>query len=444
MVNFDLILLISIDCLRADHLCCYGYHRETSPFIDELAENGIKFLGCYANSSSTTGSIPGLLLSRYPWEAYRKFGGGRAKLLNLPSLQSILRSNGYKTALMHFNPYMSRYYGWKKGYDFFYDGFGLESKFSKIDTLFQKIRKTVRILGFFTGSARGTAPEINSIAKRFLKRNLKERIFLHLHYMDVHEPYDPQPKLFKELTGKDFSLTKRIKLKHILTKVMRNPEYFSNLTEEGKKLVVDSYDTSIRYVDHYVRELVSFIKNSGVFDDLLLILTADHGQELGDHGCFMHGRLYDEVIHIPLILWSPKNFDKIEVDELVRMIDIPATILHILNVQIPKTFRGKSVLPIINGKKENRILIARNWARNFYWGIRTTRYKYIMTFDGKMENLVNEELYDLQEDPNEQNNVINERDKLRATLKQSLMEIIKSALEKEERITKETKMRFSP
>ena len=395
------IVLITVDSLRADHLGCYGYEKNTSPFIDKLAENAMVFRSAYSNGSGTVASFPTILSSDF-LSTYKdkKFLSKKRTLI-----QEVLKENGYVTAGFHSNPYLSKFYGYDRGFDFFYDSFEDDGNHSLIKSIKKNkklykfikrisdmlpnslIRKAVNYLKKSDEPYVG-AKEINGRVIRWLKKNKHQPFFLWIHYMDVHEPYMPSQESIAQLGRKEIS-NKRIK---------RLNEYLiknRDLNDKDLDELITLYDAEILQLDGVIQEFYLGFRELALLENSSIIITSDHGDEFKEHGGLSHiEKLYDEVLHIPLILLSPGMPPSIS-DKLVSLIDLSPTILGYLGLPERKEFRGGDI-----SKGTNDYVISENTDASKI-SVRTKGYKLILNRTDKKY-----EFYDLSEDPGEQENMI--------------------------------------
>ena len=420
------VLLITIDCLRPDHMSLYGYHRETTPFIDSLVDRGVIFDNAFAVGSSTPFSFTSILTSTYPldYTIIPSLKDPRRK-----SIAEILKNHDYRTAGIHSNIYVSDYYDYGRGFDFFLD---LRSKkISKIsetpsrESRFRKYIKKIPLISRiarvvfkryreFIDSLKGDlayarADETTNAAIKWIsEQDSKNPIFLWVHYMDPHHPF-LSSNFLKNWRKKDISRRESFKL----DKLLSSPE---KITKGKLNKILDLYDAEIMLTDEHIKKLITKWEEKA--HESIIILTADHGEEFLEHGEFSHkAKLYDELIHVPLIfvddtLTPAKNPD------LISLIDIPPTILDLLNLPYEKSFKGKSLFG--DDYKPNNFIIAetlmdKNKVSMIGEGkqliaIRGKKWKYITD----LEN--NNLLFDLENDPQERENIIKSKKDLSVEL----------------------------
>ncbi|CAD6491116.1 MAG: 2,3-bisphosphoglycerate-independent phosphoglycerate mutase [Candidatus Argoarchaeum ethanivorans] len=437
------IILITIDALRADHLGCYGYERDTTPNMDRLANDGILFKKAIANASYTTASITALQTSTYPLIPKEDYVHPSKRI----AIAEILNKKGISTIGVHSNPWFS-VYNYGKGFSKFVDPMGLTNAQKEVqkgfldkikkqsinyigeDSLaFQMIKKVYNTLirnKMIPPYAK--AEEINNTVISYLKDS-SDGFYLWIHYMDVHEPYIPEKFYFgQEVDNRE--------IKRFMDKIMQNQ---GNVSSEERKILIDLYDNEIRYVDDKIGELLENLESLCDFDKTVLLITADHGQKLGERGYHGHGgantpvSFFEELIHVPLIIWSKSKDALMDISESgeferqVGLIDIAPTILDILGIPKPKAFMGESLLrnplekPIIS---QGIQCADPNMIEYLKGGIkiqsyRTNRYKLIYRED-RME------LYDLKDDPMELRDISMEQKEIAEKLKEELFNTLKS------------------
>ena len=423
------VILITIDALRADHLNCLGYPRKTTSNLDEFAHKGALFTHAFSNAPTTRQSFPSILTSTYA-AMYNDCALQDKRPLSKErmTIAEKLKEYGYSTAGFHYNAFLSSLYGYDRGFDTFEDFLGESLKIRKhtfIQTMFRKtLRKpgklpfVFRELGKIITRSHGSrardrrvgvpykrASVISRKALDWLKNKQPKSFFLWLHYMDTHIPYIP-PKDFTPPSINWWTLDK------LQSKFSRALIYdCSILSNNDLVKLVSLYDGEIEYVDHIFGLFLSELEKIGIgLDNTFFIITADHGDEFMEHGGLSHsGKLYDELIHVPLILCGPGIKRNTVVKDLVSLIDLAPTILTLLDTtKVPETFMGRSLHPIWNAKKSTESMgIISEWTKGKRRRVsyRTNEWKYILTLD---EKDTQHELYDLQTDPKERKDLSGE------------------------------------
>jgi len=465
------VILLTIDALRADHLKSYGYHRNTAPNIERFAEKGSIFLNTITNGPESPTAFSSLFTSILPL-----LDGGFSPLppqkIALPQL---LKENAIHTYAIHSNPNLGKFFNFNRGFDVFMDGERYKNQsvnslkqqlsiyvkklldynnlsnklmyrlkgFNRLKTwLRTKIPFLTEILLPFTPIAYN-APYVANKLISFLKTYQKP-LFIWAHFMDVHSPYNPPRRNVLNFRKKDFDISER---KFLVEKVyprIKEIEITPKMIDDLKIL----YDAEINFVDEYLAIFLEAVKNQ-IQNNCLIIIAADHGESFYEHGLFGHqGSIYDEVLKIPLIIVElGKKSIKKKIKYSVQLIDITPTILDYFGIKIPENFQGKSLLPMIRGesiKRSNYIisecyqkngLMKRNRKEGFILlTIRNKGWKYI--FDEENDK---EFLFNLNLDPQEKNNLINENTKKLSefrVIKQHHIKKITESYEEKLKITK--------
>ena len=313
------VVLITVDTLRADHLSSYGYHLKTSPNIDQLADDGARFAHALSAIPLTGPGHISLLTSRYPQEHGARINGVAhqedARLLFLPQ---ILRKYGYRNAA-------------------FVSAWPLTSRLTHLDEWFDHYDEDLtRTYQMFSSSR--YAEDVTPRAVSWLRSNNDQPFFLWVHYFDPHSPYHLREE-FANLP--ESGHPKR-----------ESPRINREIRERIKK-----YDSEIGYADKYIGQLLGVIDELELREKTLVVLTADHGESLGEHDYVGHGRhLYEGIIHVPLIVRFPGVVEAGKIiDEQVSLLDITPTIVDLTakrshgEVDLPVPFTGRSLASALNG-----------------------------------------------------------------------------------------------
>jgi arylsulfatase len=303
----DDVFILSADALRADHLSSYGYERETSPVLDEFAEECIRFSHAYSASSHTREAVPALLTGELPDVAV-----GSDYRLATDTVASTLSDEGYATGGFHSNPYVSRAYGFDRGFDEFDDD--LHFGKHKLIALAQRAIDKLRNRHY------ARAEEINERSLAWLDSVDGPR-FVWNHYMDTHGPYEP-PGEYATLYRDD-----RVSDREAQSLYQRAIDDPDSITDEERQVLVDLYDAEIRYNDERIGEFLDALRDRDLLDDSLVIVTADHGDAFGEHGYYEHPRyLHDEITYVPLFVRPPGGADGRVESTPVSTLDVVSTI----------------------------------------------------------------------------------------------------------------------
>ncbi|HDI75144.1 MAG TPA: DUF229 domain-containing protein [Thermoprotei archaeon] len=392
------VILIALDTLRADHLSCYGYKVKTSPFMDKIASEGAVFKYAYAPAIPTHPGYTTMLTGTHP--LHHKIvchAGSRFLSKDILLVGELLKRKDYITAAADNLAIMKGGEWFIRGYDYYYatGGIVVISKGIKISGEIV-LKKTIEFLELWS------------------KEYKDKKFFLFIHFWDPHAPYYPPEDLVKKVFKGDpyqGDLKERLEktvwgrrllkgwMGKLIDKGIRNPDYIRAL-----------YDAEILYTDDKVRKIYEKLEELGIIDDTLIIITADHGESMGEHNIFYdHHGLYEWDVRIPLILRYPDKIPKETVVEaFVQHTDIVPTILDIANCPMRDNIYGKSLVKLIEGDWSgyDRVLLMEN-TRMTKRAIRTRKWKLIETLRpdpyGRPAGYL--ELFDMEKDPLEQNNL---------------------------------------
>lgn len=364
------VILISIDTLRADHLSCYGYFRETSPTIDKFAENALLFSNTFSASSSTLPSHMSIFTAVTPTVHEMMVGRGYIPLSRkIKTLPEILKANGYRTFGYFDGAFLHKDYGFGRGFDIY------------------KLRSPEKV-----------QEAIDSL--------YKEAFFLFVHYFEVHSSeftyseylYDGPPEFRDKFTQGP--------LEHNPRGVWRGK---TKLTDRELEQVIARYDGGISHVDFLIEELFRALREKYLYEESLIVVTSDHGESLGFKGMIAgHGGLYDVGTHVPLIIKFPKSFASShplrgKVDHIVRTIDIMPTILDVMSIESPPYITGKSLLRAT----ENRTSYAQ---QKDAYSVRTEDLRILFRGSPDLTDKRRIEIYDVVDDPSESVNLYGKDD----------------------------------
>jgi len=415
------LLLITVDSLRADHMSCYGYERETSPSLDALAASSHRFTSAFAHAHATRASFPSILTSTYP----TMYGGFERLAPEQTVVAEPLQEAGFDTAGFHSNPFLSRGFGYERGFDTFYDSQSEPTLFSKLrewvkqnldndgvlfGLLSSAFNATERKAGIEIGSSYVKADDLTDRAVEWVDRPDASTTgnFLWVHYMDVHHPYVPPERYQRLFRSEPVADRRSIRLRR---KMLQTP---ADVTDEELQTIVDLYDAEIRFVDDEVDRLLRHIAER--WGETAVFFTADHGEEFRDHGAFSHGTLHDEGIHVPLVVDLDDTGGTH--DELVGLLDLAPTILDYAGVEAPETYLGRSFRPLLDGGTWTRDHVigergSDDEAGNPRMYYRDRRWKYLV--DGGPP-----QLFDVVADPDERDDVIDQHPEVSARIAEVL------------------------
>ncbi|MCP4633464.1 MAG: sulfatase [candidate division Zixibacteria bacterium] len=277
------VFLIVVDTLRYDHLGCYGYPRNTSPNIDLLSRESVVFNNAYSQAGWTYPSFASIMTSLYPKD--HNVTDWNYKIdTSLTTIAEVLDESGYETYA-----YPSHF--------IFADTCGLEQGFDHYNMGVIKMGYTSELV---------TAPKLNELLLNDIE-NISEPFFIWAHYFDPHSIYRFHEKF-------PFGI-----------------------------LPADKYDGEIAFTDHHIGKVIEKLKEKKIYDNSIIVFAADHGEELKEHGRSGHRTLWQEVVHIPLIIKAPGLKPK-KVNYNVDQIDIAPTILKLAGLDIPMSYQGRDIL----------------------------------------------------------------------------------------------------
>ena len=367
------VVLITLDTTRADRIGSYGYSEAKTPNLDFLSENGVRFADVACPVPLTLPSHCSILTGTYPLDHHVHNNGAYTLAEDQNTLAERLGDEGLKTAAFVASFSVDSRFGLDQGFEVYDDSFIEGSPFKALNSE----RKAEPVYRAFAG---------------WLDSVEDERFFTWVHFFDPHLPYDP-PSPYKE----EFSTR--------------------------------PYDGEIAYMDSFVGEVVGRLDEKDLLDRTLVVVAGDHGEGLGDkyeagHGIF----LYDPTVKVPLIFYARNHLPQGRViSNRVRLVDIRPTILELLALEETESIRGKSLIPMMEGRDEEDLdaYIESFYPReNFGWaeltGLLSGPWKYI--------HAPKPELYNLDEDPGEKVNRFMDRPRIAADMSRKLDALVKSAV----------------
>jgi choline-sulfatase len=358
------IILISIDTLRADHLPAYGYKKIKTPAIDALAADGMVFERAYAQAPQTLPAHTSMLSGRLPFDTGVRDDAGFVVKASERLLPQMLSDRGFSTGGIVSTYLLGKETGFSRGFDFF-------------DGAMPPVPPDERL-----EHVKRDGAEAEAVAERWLDQQRSSRLFLFLHLYEPHRPHRPP---------------------------LRFAEY-------------GPYDGEIAYADEIVGRLIHHLKEQQLYDRSTIILLSDHGEGLGDHGEQEHGLfLYDETIHVPLIVKQVGNNGAgRRIASVVQQVDVVPTVLELAKAPVPGNLRGRSLTPLLDGTGEwsDTGVYSESW----YGRVRFGWSGLKAWTDGKHRYIEApaDELYDLEHDAGERENLAatqaNEREAARTKL----------------------------
>lgn len=318
------VVIIAVDTLRPDHLGCYGYRRDTSPAIDKLADQSALFENAVSQSPWTLPSFGSIFTSLYPSQHGAMSAVSKMRE-SFPTLATILSDRGYATGAIVNASVLKPEYGMNRGFEY-YDPTPLRGRL-----------------------ADGTTRD----ALAWIDENLDRPFLLFAHYFDPHEPYAPPPPYSTRYRGAyDGPIGEEFVLHDHFPQVQGvDFDDLKRLSGADWDQIRALYDGEIAFTDSQIGLLLEGLSERGLAENTLVIFLADHGEEFYEHGGFGHGHaLYDEVIHVPLMVRLPGSVPEGKrIDRQVRMIDVMPTILDFLDIEIGNHMEGVSLASMLGG-----------------------------------------------------------------------------------------------
>lgn len=398
------VIVLLVDTLRADFIGCYGFDGDVSPNLDRFCAQSVRFSTCFSQAPWTKPSIATLFTSldpqvhqvvthngqyNSPDDPPSKERHTRTDVLpdELDTIAEAFQQAGYATAAFVANPWIRTGVGFAQGFGTFEDKFAANAT---------------------------TAEVVIEGAIDWLKHRPREKpFFLYMHFMDVHDPYVAPESDFAAVKdapglGKDRKLTKA-QLSPGMMRTLRMSQFGSAWAKDDQpdRLQLRTwrgrYAAGVHAFDRRLQTLFDYLGDSNLDRSTVVALTADHGEELFEHGGWAHGmKLYDDQLHVPLIVRTPEQgMSGRTVDGLMGLIDVAPTLLEYAGVAVPAGMKGKSQADALRGKVK-RIKREAVFASAVKWepkmrSVRTDRYKLIDS-SPDVATLV----FDVTKDPTEQ------------------------------------------
>lgn len=437
------VLVVVFDAARASNFSCYGHERPTTPTTDALADSGTLFRRAVSPSGVTFDSVTSLFSGRHPIE--HKSGKVTEVNTSVPLLAEFLSDRGYRTAAATSSPSTTPAFGFGRGFDEFFDvthqfkdGLHVRRFFDETKHLpartryakflrasldrhfFSHLGNALRFKFGFIRSGDDGGRKVTNRSMEFI-RDSATPWFLYVHYTETHMnsvddvPYSlPGDRLFEFVSGS-------VDTEKLVTR-SSEVDYDADIADVHERM----YDAAIRYLDDLTGELVDTLADQGELENTIVVVTADHGEAIGEHGFLGHGRLYEPILHVPLVIRGPGIGDG-ERDTRVNTIGLYRTLAEIVD-QAPDHVRGPNLLD--SSTYEDAVLVqdySDTWEWSRYGGKQSGQnalyldgWKYVITAEGEL-------LYRIEEDPSERTDLADERpakrDELRSALTSQLDEL---------------------
>ena len=417
------VILFDIDTLRSDHLGCYGYGRDTSPAIDAIAQEGVRFGNYYCPNAPCLPSRASLITGRYGVRTGVVGHGGTAADMRLQGESRHFRDNcsdnglfmQFRRAGMHtasFSTFAERHSSW-----WFNAGFNECFNVGKCGN--------------------ESAGEVTPHVLDWLRRKGREdNWFLHVHYWDPHTPYRAPAEFGNPFAGQplpDDWISEEIFAQHLLhvgphganeinmwddTQFPQFPRHPGSLkTREDMKAMMDSYDCGIRWTDDNIAQIVDLVKEMGLYEDLAVIITSDHGENMGELGLYgEHGTADEPTCHIPMIIKWPGGMRGFVDQGFHDNVDLAPTIQELLGTKMLGRYDydglsyAQTLLTGQDCSKDHLVLT--QCAHVCQRSVRFGDYLYLRTVHGGYHLFPREMLFNVKEDPHQLHNLARERPEL--------------------------------
>ncbi len=438
------IILVSFDSLTARDMSAYGYSRATTPFIDKWSENASVFNRFQSASNWTASASASIMTGKEVWTHRMFHGDSKLSKSKTESLPLVLKDNGYYNMAFVANAYASvTKLGISNGFDFAprrvefaksNTPLGYECGF--LDAIFVKLfadrikfftwaithdfilGKLLREIFLYSAviSETETPPEV--AFNRFLEtvdKGVQEPFFAWIHLLPPHDPYLPG----KPFTGM-FNSSERLRLFN--KRMVEEVQAHKVENDEDWEIYRGRYDEFIKYCDNQFEDFLKKVEKRDELKNAIIIFTSDHGESF-EHGYFTHNsnHHYEQVTHLPLIIKESGQTGKVIINDLTAQIDLPPTILGLADIPTPEWMEGRSLLPLMRGKKlQPKNIYSMSFQKNPSIGAKITKgtiavwegdYKLIYYLEEKKSLLFN-----LKEDPDELKNLFDEEKEISAHL----------------------------
>lgn len=399
------IVMIVLDTVRAHNVSAYGYERETTPYFDRLAEEGMLFLDATAPSTWSLPAHASLFTGRFP-SGHGAHGEHRVLGAETPTLAAVLAHAGYETRCFTANPHIS-------------DGFGLTRGFQWSDRAwlggaggrsFVFVYRVLDLLGWNLADKGG-----GDVARNFEQwvaaaRPHARPAFVFINFLEAHFPYHQVPR---EFLGRFAERSPRELRRISLT--LFGAQFGRALTpreiEEARAPARNMYDAGILYSDHLLSRVVEALRTAGTLDRTILVVLSDHGEMLGEHGDFGHGfALYEPDVRVPLLIrYPPRVAAGIRRAEPVSTTGVYATVLELAGIEPPGPVHVGSLLAAPAGKRAAAPVITERFAQPVAPGaraplsMRDRRYRVYRSGSKKLVQTSRGDtfLFDIARDPGE-------------------------------------------
>ena len=427
------VVLLTLDACRADHLSGYGYDRPTTPHIDRIAAHGVLYEKAISAAVWTVPSHASLFTGRY-LSGHGLYGRNLKLRSDIPTLAGFLGEQGYKTVGFTANALVGQATGLSRGFGHVQDvrniiqGERLAGWQKKINALYRRAyygRNPSQGSWYDSGAKR-----LNYDMMRWIRAHSagEQPFFIFANYMETHLRYDP-PRAFRK---RFLTPAQERRWQEVNQNAWQYMSGAVTMTSDDWDILTALYDAELAYVDRRIGQIADFLREEGLWENTLFIVTSDHGENLGEHGLMDHQYcVYDTLARVPLVVCYPGGMAAGSREAaLTQTLDIFPTVVDLLGIEAPG-LQGRSLRPEAlaeNGReftvteylapqlhsfRRENVAVDDKFERQLR-AIRTQAYKYIWASDGRHE------LYHLAADPGERHNLIEAEPEIAQALAQKL------------------------
>ena len=450
------VIIIVMDTARADHFSCYGHHRSTTPNIDAIAKESVQFLRAYSTGAWTPPAHASLFTGMYN-SKHGVFNGHVQLEQTYSTLAEVLTADGYKTICFSNNPWVSQVTGLTRGFEESIEKWRKQKSVREAAILKLKSLLPEKVYNFLRTLKKKVSPpmrdkgayETNVLIQSWLEETSKDNkpFFIFINYLEPHLPYKPVRPYDRRFIEDRHSESRVLSVNQDMRKQWAG---VVKMTREDFDILSGLYNGELSYLDWRMGELFQYLREKNILDNTILIITSDHGENLGEHGLMDHQLcLYDTLVRVPLIIrWPAKLGAEVNGNKLVSIADIFPTMLNLLDIKFSysEELQGQDIFSNdprdhifseyespIQEMHENRKYYPPDFDPSIFDRalkvVRDTRYKLIHASDGRHE------LYDIINDPEELKNIYsNEPDRaaqLQGILNEWLGSFTKADVEKD-------------
>ena len=408
------IILVAVDTLRAQNMSCYGYGLKTTPNLERIARNAATFTAHSSHAHNTHPSFTTIFTGNYA-ETHRvvRMNGEYKIEPGFEMLTELLARHGVQTAAVD---------------DLVSTGAMVKA------TWFGRGFKTYVNTRDYGGKEGRSMASLRRLAFPILK-DLREKkpFFLFLHPWDTHSPYRARPGFNEAFSDGD--PTDRVDLSGNPMGCDKFRVFVpgEDVDEEDMRYTLAIYDGAVKEVDHEFSGLLDDVDDLGLLEDTTVIFTSDHGECLGDHRiCFGHRWVYDATTRVPLVIISPELTHGRRIETVTQHVDLAPTILDLMGLEIPKNLEGNTLLPLMMGETKQSYPYAHLFGTypDLRRGLRTDKYKYMehVATCPRFLDWPTRELYDLDNDPEEEENVIDSHENIADEMRSKMQAWLRSKL----------------